>query len=376
MIRTKSASVISILWDNFGPMHADRCDAVAEALGPEQAVIGIELFGRSDVYAWEPDAGTRFRKVTIYRDRNWGNASSWGIVWRTLLLCRRERVAHLFLCHYEHPPIFWIAIIARIMGIRPYAMGCSKFDDKERILWRELLKSIYYLPYHGAIGSGERSRDYLRFLGIHKNRIFTEYNTVSIDRIRRLAELVPAPEGLPHAERHFTIVARFVPKKNLAFALRAYAAYRRLSASPRPLHLCGSGPQEKELRMLVDELGLGGSVEFRGFLQSDGIARVLGTSLALLLPSTEEQFGNVVIEAQAMGLPVILSDNCGARDRLIRSGVNGFVVEPDSVEGWAYFMDILSRDEHKWRQMAAASLERAPMGDTKQFAAATRSLAR
>lgn len=366
----KNASVIAILWDNFGPMHADRCDAVAEALGAQRPVIGIELFGRSDVYAWEPDAGTRFRKVTLLRDRNWNDASIWSIIWRTLLLCRREKVAHLFLCHYEHPPIFWTAMIARAMGIRVYAMGCSKFDDKERVLWREVLKSLYYLPYRGGIGSGQRSRDYLRFLGLRKARVSAEYNTLSISRIRRLAGLPPAPGGLPHADRHFTIVARFVPKKNLVFALRAYAAYRELSSAPRPLHLCGSGPQETQLRALVDELGLKNVVEFRGFLQSDGIARVLGSSLALLLPSLEEQFGNVVIEALAMGLPVILSDNCGARDRLIRSGVNGFVVEPDSIEGWAYFMDILCRDLDKWRQMAIASLERAPMGDAAKFAEA------
>lgn len=375
MALSNEASVIAILWDNFGPMHADRCDAVAEASGSKRPVIGIELFGRSDVYAWEPDVGTRFRKVTLFRDRNWNDASGWSIVRRTLALCRREKVRHLFLCHYEHPPIFWTAMLARAMGIRVYAMGCSKFDDKERVLWRELFKSFYYLPYRGGIGSGLRSRDYLRFLGLRKERIFAEYNTLSIDRIRRLAGLQPAPWGVPHAERHFTIVARFVPKKNLVFALHAYAAYRDMSPAPRPLHLCGSGPQEQELRALAEELGLGQSVEFRGFLQSDGIARVLGASLALLLPSVEEQFGNVVIEALAMGLPVILSDNCGARDRLIRSGVNGFVAEPDSIEGWAYFMDILSRDEDKWRQMAAASLERAPMADTRQFAAAAMSLA-
>ena len=50
-----------------------------------------------------------------------------------------------------------------------------------------------------------------------------------------------------------------------------------------------------------------------GNLPSDAIGAQLARSLALLLPSREEQFGLVVVEAQAMGLPVVLSINCGAR---------------------------------------------------------------
>ena len=38
------------LWENFGPMHADRCDAVAAAVRGEAEVVGLELYGRSDTY--------------------------------------------------------------------------------------------------------------------------------------------------------------------------------------------------------------------------------------------------------------------------------------------------------------------------------------
>lgn len=366
--------VLAFLWDNFGPLHADRCDAVAEAVAPGSTVVGIELFGKSDVYGWDADSGTRFRKITLLPDHVWAGAPKWSIITRTVALLRREKVTHLYLCHYDQLPILVVAIVARLLGIRVFAMGCSKFDDKERVLWREVLKSLYFLPYQGGIASGLRSVDYLRFLGPRRDRLVTEYNTASLARIREAAEVAPAPGGIGHAERHFTIVARFVPKKNLVFALKAYALYRAATASPRPLHLCGSGPLEPELRALVAELGLGDVVVFHGFLQFDGIARVLGTSLALLLPSTEEQFGNVVIEAQAMGLPVLLSDNCGARDRLVRSGVNGFVIEPDNLEGWAYFMDRVASDAEHWRRMAEAALTFAPRGDTARFAEAAQTL--
>ena len=95
---------------------------------------------------------------------------------------------------------------------------------------------------------------------------------------------------------------------------------------------------------------------------------MLATTSVLLLPSIEEQFGNVVIEAQAMGLPVIISDNCGAWDHLVRSGVNGFVVEPDNAEGLTYFMKLLSTNEVLWRQMCFEALRFAEFGDVKRFA--------
>jgi glycosyltransferase involved in cell wall biosynthesis len=115
-------------------------------------------------------------------------------------------------------------------------------------------------------------------------------------------------------------------------------------------------------------------VHFRGFLQTQEISRAYGTSLALLLPSIEEQFGNVVPEAQAMGLPVILSDNCGSRDVLVRSGVNGFVVEPDNPVGMAFFMKLMSEDESLWRNMCFASQQFVERADTGRFADAVEAL--
>jgi len=87
----------------------------------------------------------------------------------------------------------------------------------------------------------------------------------------------------------------------------------------------------------------------------------------LILPSTEEQFGQVVPEALAMGLPIIISANCGARDELVRTGVNGFVVESDNAEGMASFMLLLATDEALWRRMCIATARFMPHGDVTEF---------
>lgn len=368
------ANSIAFVWDNFGPMHVDRVDAVADRFANERRVVGIEICGESDVYEWTPEAGTKFQKTTLFPKRDLGTIGTLERARKMVASCIREGARDIFFCHYDHPATFVAALCLRALGRRVYAMGCSKYDDYQRTLWREVVKSLFYLPYCGGISSGKRARDYMRFLGIPENRIATEYNTVSIERIRKLAGVPPAPDGTPFEQRHFTIVARFVPKKNISTALEAYALYRKNSELPHALHLCGSGPLENELREKAEHLGISPYVTFHGFIQTRGIARILGSTLALLLPSVEEQFGNVVIEAQAMGVPVILSDNCGARDVLVRSGVNGFVAESDNPIGFAYFMELISSDQKLYSRLAVGAATASTQADVGQFAFGVASL--
>jgi L-malate glycosyltransferase len=365
------------LWDNFGPLHADRCEAVAEHFEGRHEIVGIELASRSKVYDWVPESGNHFRKLTLFPGCSMEEVSGFQLFRRTLRAClSMGRGAQYFICHYQALPIFACASALRLTGRRVYAIGCSKFDDYERDLRREVAKSVLYLPYHGGIASGSRSTDYLRFLGIAAKRVKSPYNAVSLSRIRRMAGVMPAPDGVPFADRHFTIVARLVPKKNLTMALKAYALYAAQSSHPRPLHLFGTGPLEAQLREQTITDGIARLVHFRGFQQTRVVCEAYGRSLALLLPSIEEQFGNVVPEAMGMGLPVILSDNCGARDLLIRSGVNGFVIEPDNPEGMAYFMNLIAESEELWRRLAKSAREFAELSDSPRFAEAVAALIR
>ena len=363
------------VWDNFGPLHVDRCEAVARKFEGKHRVVGLELAGRSKNYDWVPETGSNFVKHTVFQDRAIEDVSFFNRFWFTLRNCiSYGRGAKIFMCHYQDPAILAASLTLRLLGREVFAIGCSKFDDYSRKLRREVLKSLFYIPYVGGIASGIRSRDYMRFLGVPTKRLATPYNTVSLDRIRKLSGVVPAPDGVPFAERHFTIVARLVPKKNISMAITAMAMYASQVKNPRHLHIFGGGPLESSLREQAKADGVDHLIHFRGFLQTAEISRNYGTTLALLLPSIEEQFGNVVPEALALGLPIILSDNCGARDELVRSGDNGFVIEPDNPTGLAFFMQLLSEDEALWRRFSLASAQFAYRADSGRFAEAVEKL--
>ena len=360
--------IVILIWGHFGPYHIDRCEALARYLDSRYCVIGLEIASASDTYAWDksPD-NVSYDKNTLFPNMRYEETTFPARFFRILKFCWRMRADHVFISTFAPGEFFLIALSLRFLGRRLYAMQDSKFDDKQRFLFRELMKAIFYAPYHGVLVSGTRTKSYMHFMRFPIEKIFLGYDTVSIDRVRTLADSPPAPNGVPHSKRHFTVISRLVPKKNIAMAIAAYDKYKLLAgSSARDLHVCGSGELEDHLKSDVAKRGLSG-VEFHGFLPAAGVARILATSLALILPSTEEQWGLVVNEAGAMGVPILCSDNVGARDSLVRTGVNGHVFEPDNIDGLAYLMHRLATDEAEWCRFAEASCRIAAEADVSRF---------
>jgi glycosyltransferase involved in cell wall biosynthesis len=78
---------------------------------------------------------------------------------------------------------------------------------------------------------------------------------------------------------------------------------------------------EKELRTLVDKLGLQEHVAFRFNLTEQEKRKLIGESRVVVMPSSVEGFGIVVLEANACGVPVVASS--GVPEGAVQDGVNG-----------------------------------------------------
>ena len=140
----------------------------------------------------------------------------------------------------------------------------------------------------------------------------------------------PAPSC---SQRPFTIgfFGRIVPEKGVDVLLRAAA---QLSGEWR-LRLVGGGTAENDLRSLAGELAIGERVEFIGQLPSADLPAQYHAIDLLVLPSLtrsnwKEQFGRVLVEAMASGVPVIGSDS-GAIPTVI--GDAGAIVPEGDVSG-------------------------------------------
>ena len=95
------------------------------------------------------------------------------------------------------------------------------------------------------------------------------------------------------------------------------------------LMIIGDGNRKKFYERLVDDFGLGERVIFTGWIDNKKLADYYNLGSVFVLPSTErtESFGIVIAEAQACGLPAIVSNWPGSR-LTIEDGKTGLLVEP------------------------------------------------
>jgi glycosyltransferase involved in cell wall biosynthesis len=176
-----------------------------------------------------------------------------------------------------------------------------------------------------------------------RERIFTGYDVVDnayfrqkAAEIRNETSEVRQKYALP--ENYFLASARFITKKNLPKLIEAYAEYRQRSevrpqksevSETRPawdLVLLGDGPLREILNSHLSTLNLHQHVHLPGFKQYEELPVYYGLAKAFVHASTTEQWGLVVNEAIASGLPAIVSNRCGCAPELVNG--NGFTFDP------------------------------------------------
>jgi len=119
-------------------------------------------------------------------------------------------------------------------------------------------------------------------------------------------------------------VGRISREKNLELLAAAFKEVTDGGVSST-LAIVGDGPYRKELE---SELA-GYRAVFSGFLSGRELSAAYASSDVFVFPSTTDTFGNVVLEAQASGLPVIVSDSGGPQELMV-NGSTGLVVKSDS----------------------------------------------
>ena len=360
---------VALLWQQYGPYHVDRARAVVERLAGEAGVTCLQVASRSGTYGW--DATTAIegaRLVTLFPDRQ---AESVGRVELARAVARTCREHDLLVSGFmaSDLPHAVAAAWLRRQGCRVAIGSDSKADDYRRNAFTERGKRLLMRSYDAAIVAGSRSRDYYSGLGFATDRLLPGYDMIDTARFAALAGDAEPPA---FENRPFLFVGRLVAKKDVATLLRAFAAYA--DNGKRDLVIVGSGSLEADLRGVAAELGIGERVQWRGFLDRAAIAREMDQACALVLPSIEEQWGLVVNEACAVGLPAIATAQVGACDLLVRDGETGRIVEPGNADQLARALEWIGADEARWQSLSRAARERAPLGDATHFANAVEAL--
>ncbi len=144
-------------------------------------------------------------------------------------------------------------------------------------------------------------------------------------------------------------VGRLSREKNLPLLTESF---KRLAAMRRDIALLvvGDGPYRAEMEAHLAGL----PARFLGVLQGEALAAAYASADAFVFPSETDTLGNVVLEAQAAGLPVVVSGLGGPKD-CMQDGITGLVVPSMSAGGLANVLLELCDGPDRLREMGAAA---------------------
>ena len=149
-------------------------------------------------------------------------------------------------------------------------------------------------------------------------------------------------------------VARLVEEKGLQYGIQAI--HRLLKQQPQlNLKYCiiGDGPLKEDLTNLTNKLMLNEVVHFLGPHEQSGVIEMLQQSDIFLLPSVAEVLPVCLMEAQAVGLPVIATE-VGDTGHIVLDGKSGFVVKSTNVGALAEKLKYLCEHPQRWSEMGLA----------------------
>jgi glycosyltransferase involved in cell wall biosynthesis len=160
----------------------------------------------------------------------------------------------------------------------------------------------------------------------------------------------------PVAEPHCTLMAcgRLTKQKDYSTLIRAFA---RLSGTGLRLNILGDGELRQSLLQLADELGIADQVTFMGF-QRDPFSYMRCADI-FVLSSRWEGFGNVIVEAMAMGTPVVSTDCPHGPAEIIKDGQTGLLVPTQDPDALAAALQRLIDDPNLRRRLGLAGQTRA-----------------
>lgn len=215
------------------------------------------------------------------------------------------------------------------------------------------------LLHHGDffLAVSENFRQRLLKLGCVSTKVAVHRMGIDCSRFI-LRSRGPAADGVIR----LASVARLVEKKGIEYAIRAVAELT--AAGQRILYtIVGEGPLASKLARVVSELGLGDTVRLVGEKSQPDVINILNDAHLFVAPSVVSQNGDeegtpaVIMEAMAVGLPVIATRHSGIPE-MIEDGVSGMLVAERDVRALTSAIAELADHPERWPAFGRAGRDR------------------
>lgn len=241
-------------------------------------------------------------------------------------------------------------VLAKLIGTRvPYVLTLQEGDPFEHTFNRWFIlpfKPLLWVGFTQASAIQAISTYLARWgnkMGFKKDVVVVP-NGVDLTRFTDVAHPSLATTGVVN----LVTASRLVYKNGLDDVIRALV----LLPPSVQFVIYGSGPQEDALRHLAQELKVTDRVLFKGYVPHAELARAYATAHIFIRPSRSEGMGNVFVEAMAVGLPVIATQEGGIADFFFDEQRNpdrpttGWAVDVNSPEQIAFAVkDIMTNPD-------------------------------
>jgi glycosyltransferase involved in cell wall biosynthesis len=249
---------------------------------------------------------------------------------------------------------------ARSSGARAVVMSESQLHDAPRSALREALKRRVVSACDAALVGAQSHADYAVRLGIPRAGAVLGYDAVDNEHFSAGADAARAEPGAGRSmhglpERYLLACGRFMAKKNFHGLIDAFARAIGRNDTGHHLVILGDGQERSRLEEAARNSGLASRIHMPGFRSYDVLPAFYGLADGFAHVATSEQWGLVVNEAAAAGLPLVVSRPTGAA-ALVHEGRNGFLVDPHEADHLAQALGRLMASSREARdEMGAQS---------------------
>ena len=325
-------------------------------------VTGIEVYGRTKDYDWDPvETSSSFERLTLFSKQDSATVPKKVLsdsVDDALSSLQPDAVAiHGWSISSALAATYWCAR----NSIPSVLMSESTAHDAKRTWWREAIKRRIVSLHSAALVGGSAHTRYLQELGMSPSCIMQGYDVIENSHFHEGAKLAQRRElemraDLDLPEKFFLASARFIAKKNLTGLIDAYAEYHRNAGSEAwHLVILGDGPLREAILQRQKDHNLRDYIHLPGFKQYNELPAYYGLANAFVHASTTEQWGLVVNEAMAAGLPVLVSNRCGCTPDLVSHDKNGYIFDPSKISDIAKSMSRIASPTSDLTKMGKAS---------------------
>lgn len=227
------------------------------------------------------------------------------------------------------------------------------FNSRQPFVRRSIdsiIRKTIFACIHRFVTGPESMIDYYQTVyRVPRRKCALLYNDIDVDRYKQAGPSV-SPHGLSilllHRLSPVRETSRYMP--GIITVLSEHAA-----AQGRPvcLHIVGDGPERAALQSAAASASGGLEVVFHGAIPNRRVQEFYALADIFIMPSYREGFPRVVIEAMAMGLPIVTTDAGGTRDLLGRQQ-REFVAARDDAAAFASRLKMLLSDENKRRDLS------------------------